>query len=89
MISQINGRVHTKNILPKHRTQSHSRPVLGHITGIHTVVIIIPIFTNGRKCRLNAVFSSIGLFAGMGKTGDLLFHLAGAQGEGCHGTHPR
>jgi hypothetical protein len=24
----------------------------------------------------------------MGKKGDLLFHLAGAQGEGCHGTHP-
>jgi hypothetical protein len=61
--------VHAKNILQKHRIQSHSRPVLGHITGVHTVVIIIPIFTNGRTCRLNAVFSSNGLFAGIGKTG--------------------
>jgi len=39
IISQINGRVHTKNILPKHRIQSRFRPVLRQKRGVQASII--------------------------------------------------
>jgi len=50
---KINGLVHTKNILPKHRTQSRFRPVLRQKRGVQAIGIIITILTNGRRSRMN------------------------------------
>ncbi len=54
---KINGLIHQKNTILKHRTQSRFRPVIRHFTGVHPVVMIYGNSYESGKSLLNGTFS--------------------------------